>query len=190
MQVDGLFLFTASLGADYTGTWTTNATFAVTITDATGHAMSSSTRFFSLQCLQPIRDAALVLLPSTCDSYGSQFVGDFGLLLSPALVSAIAADEDNLDGILSAGDIIDVRWSRTTDMSVQGGAGCPDNAVAARVALSSEELYQMVLIRVSGESGLSNVDVEYEGAPSSALHFHLGSPICLCGARFAHSIFY
>ncbi|KAL1528664.1 hypothetical protein AB1Y20_010001 [Prymnesium parvum] len=158
-QVDARFNFVSTLGADYSGVWSTNSTFTITILDSTGHSMSSSNRNFLLTCRQPILDAARLFLPSTCDSYGSQFVGDFGVLLSPVLASAVAADEDSLDGILSVGDTITMTWTRPTDISVQGGAGCPASPSASLRSLVGDALYAMVQLR----RGAAAVDAQYDG---------------------------
>lgn len=166
-KVDQLFLFQSKLGANYVGSWSSNTSFTITIVDSTGHDISSSSRTFKLSCLRPIRDAQLRNLPSTCDSYGEIFVGDFGVLLSPTLVSAIAEDSDNTDGILSAGDTISMHWSRPTDRSVTGGGGCPTAPAAEHRTLTGEPLYSMVVLGTDSGLRLNQTGIEFTGALAS-----------------------
>ena len=142
-QVDALFGFAPALGLDYTGVWTTNSTFTLTVVNATGNAVPPSSRILAVTCRLPIRDIKRTSLPSTCQTPGGEFAGNFGVLLSPELASATATAASDADGIMSPGDQITVKWSRGTDMTLEGSA-C--GMAANSVALSGESLYSLIVL--------------------------------------------
>jgi len=121
-----------TLGSSFSGTWRSNRTFRIrAINIATPDSrplISSINADFSVRCRPngpyPIRDAALLSLPSTC--FSVRLLGSFGANTPPILASITASDPDNADGTLSAGDVILVEWTRGTDRGMC--AVCTDSS--------------------------------------------------------------
>ena len=151
-EVDGLFTFSPSLGADYTAVWTDAASLTILIMDATGHGLTGipgltwSTGGMVIRCRPesgtPIRDADLRNLPSSCVSM-PPFEGSFGELLPPPLAAAVATDADGTDGILSSGDTIALEWGRETDCA----GACVDCAATFPVPMPTSALTRLLSFR-------------------------------------------
>lgn len=133
--VDRLFVFSQSLGADYTGRWLTRANFSITMTDATGSApptigglvvsvpSSSNLRNF------PSNSAPLVFS-------AVPLAGDFGP--NPLTIVALTArDPTDSSPVYNNGDRVTFTFSEDTNMGGYViGQILPQSALAALVTFS------------------------------------------------------
>ena len=113
-NIDALFSFSQSLGANYTGRWTTATTLLITIVDATGAtppAIGGLT--LTLQGGSGLKNAANTSFESVGTS--GAITGDWGLLAGPTISSVTANDPDDGDAIYSNADTITVVFSGNTN---------------------------------------------------------------------------
>eukprot|EP00163_Fabomonas_tropica_P011415 TRINITY_DN220_c0_g1_i1.p1 TRINITY_DN220_c0_g1~~TRINITY_DN220_c0_g1_i1.p1 ORF type:complete len:1921 (+),score=416.50 TRINITY_DN220_c0_g1_i1:286-5763(+) len=100
-DIDGLFAFTKSLGAAYTGTWTNSSLVTITLTNVTTADVAIGNTV--VRVIGDIRNSIGDSVPSIFTS--PQLTGDFGRL-PPQFTSFLADDPDNLDAVFSDGDTL------------------------------------------------------------------------------------
>eukprot|EP00163_Fabomonas_tropica_P028388 TRINITY_DN575_c1_g1_i2.p1 TRINITY_DN575_c1_g1~~TRINITY_DN575_c1_g1_i2.p1 ORF type:complete len:1161 (-),score=219.44 TRINITY_DN575_c1_g1_i2:122-3253(-) len=112
-EIDEYWILSPNLGADYTGEWVFDDLYRVTILDITGHQINDSTCNVTLEVNKVIYD-----LDGTEYDIGlksDDTSGDWGVLVGPEILSAVADDPDNFDLVFSNGDTITIQWSNLTN---------------------------------------------------------------------------
>jgi hypothetical protein len=110
-QIDALFNFSAPLGLSYKGAWSSYTTLAITITTATGGNPEIGS--FRIAVIGNLRNKDLSSLPSRAVS--PVLTGNWGTKAGPAILSLVADDPDDGDGIYSDGDTVTVTFSEPTN---------------------------------------------------------------------------
>ena len=113
-QIDAIFSFNESLGADYTGSWSAADTLVITVVDDTGATPPTiGGLVLTFQVGNSVNNAAGTSLESTGSS--GVIAGDWGTLAGPTVTSVTADDPDNLDAVYGNGDTITVVFSEATN---------------------------------------------------------------------------
>jgi len=118
-DLDNLFTFSQSLGADYTGTWLDPTRLEITITDTTGNGLPAEPiNVFRVTVKESgnLKDKDETSRASVSES--SPLEGNFGIKLGPTITAIIARDPDSADAIFSAGDTITVLFSEATNQTI------------------------------------------------------------------------
>jgi len=114
-DIEKLFTFSDSLGADYVGTWTGASTLVIIIIDA-GSASPQIGGFTMTVIADGVNDLktqAGTSLASTSTS--PALAGNFGTKAGPSITSIKAADPDGADAVFGNGDTITIRFSEATN---------------------------------------------------------------------------
>ena len=142
LYVDSLFAFNAQLGQDYSGAWSDDSTFIVTILDASwrqGPPFRSNGTPEENNCTAYVRPGVVVRnLASTSPALAAPsppLMGDVGLDTSPSITSVIGEDPDSGDVTVSYGDHLTIAFSIATDRGCASAGSAPTRVPTALTAL-------------------------------------------------------
>ena len=118
--VDALFAFTQTLAYDYSGAWNAghtdgDAVFTITILQAT---CPGCTPFPGVATVKPTDTAAIRTRAASSPravASSAPLTGDYGKTRGPEIVSFVADDFDNGDGVYGSGDTLTVTFDLATD---------------------------------------------------------------------------
>ncbi|KKK96286.1 hypothetical protein LCGC14_2664280, partial [marine sediment metagenome] len=112
-QIDAIFSFSQSLGADYTGSWAGNE-LVITIVDIAASAPPTIGGLtLTYQGGNGVQNAGLTSLESAGTS--AAITGDWGTFAGPTITSVTADDSDDGDGIYGNDDTITFVFSENTN---------------------------------------------------------------------------
>ena len=125
LYVDGLFTFNAQLGQDYSGRWTDDSTFVVTVIDPSwragppfgpdGVADPTNNCTARLRGALEVRNVARTSAALNSSASTPRLSGNAGQDVAPTIVSAIGDDPDFGDASVSHGDTLTLTFDRKVD---------------------------------------------------------------------------
>eukprot|EP00762_Andalucia_godoyi_P007997 ANDGO_03496.mRNA.1 hypothetical protein GUITHDRAFT_146346 len=193
IEIDLLFAFSSSIGDDYAGLWTNASCAEIEILISPVNS-TFSPGLLSIFVIGPLRDFRKEMRPSVSSS--AVLSGSCGLAMpNDSIVSLVAADPDNLDGVFSAGDTIDVQFNFNATMLEPFGNGtCGsertnlDAVQAARILAFSHPFLVNFSLEISpgGKWTIRVLDVDVNAAPPPFGRFFLQvSSACIMGLHNA-----
>lgn len=152
--IDGLFLFSQSLGNDYRGEWT-GSQLVITIFNVFG-ASPPKVGELEVTVIGNVRNAAQTSLPSTSTS--PKLTGNWGTLAGPSITSIVASDPDDRDNVFSAEDIITVTFNIPTSQPPVHTKELLDNLLSFQSSLGQDysgvwETPQRLIITIINPTG-------------------------------------
>jgi len=114
-ELENLFFFLQSLGADFTGTWASASSLEITIVDSTGGAPTLGPGGLTLTLLAGgnLKTADGTSFAATGTS--PEAIGSLGDKIGPSVTDFTASDPDDDDSIFNAGDRLTFRFSEDTN---------------------------------------------------------------------------
>ncbi|KAH3742736.1 calcium-binding protein [Pelomyxa schiedti] len=111
-NIDSLFTFSESLGANYTGKWLNTTLLRITVVRPQG--ANPTIANLTVKCSSSsLKDSPGTSLP--CNTSSPTAKGDWGTKAGPSITQLVASDPDNLDAIYGKGDIITLFFSEATN---------------------------------------------------------------------------
>eukprot|EP00727_Mastigamoeba_balamuthi_P005371 m51a1_g14832 hypothetical protein (4244) ;mRNA; f:692485-711070 len=113
-SIDALLSFSAAIGADYTGFWSSANVLVITIADASiSTAPVIGSLVATVKASGNLKNSAGTSLSSTAVS--GPLTGNWGTLAGPTMSTLVAADPTNLDAIYGNGDQLYIVFSAPTN---------------------------------------------------------------------------
>lgn len=137
VDIDAVFSFNQSPGADYTGAWSAPDTLVITVVDSTGSAPPTiGGLVLTFQPGNGVKNAAATSVDSTGSSPAA--TGNWGSRAGPTITSAAADDPDDADAVYGDEDSITVTFSEDTNQVAVATKGAIDTIFSFNQSLGTD----------------------------------------------------